>query len=382
MAKGAERNPVFNRRMVLMLLGCLLLFGGIFAFKMFGKVMMNRAFDNMPLPAATVTAARVERQLWQQTLSAVGTMRAVNGVEVTTRAQGVVKRILFDSGQRVEKGDLLAELSAEPEKAQLDVLEAELRLARRDHDRIKALHVRGVTTDAELDETLSKLEQVLANIRVQREEVEKRTVVAPFSGRLGIRRVDLGQNVAPGDPVVSLQQMNPIFVDFYLPEQALSQIKVGLAINVTTDTYPEKTFPGKVSAISPRIDNASRNVLVQATMDNPGDLLRPGMFADVTLDLPGRRALLVVPRTAVSFSPYGNAVFVLKKDPDGGGLIAHKRFVKTGEERGNLVEIIEGVQEGARVATSGLLKLRNRGPVRINNENEMPVKLNPRPGNS
>ncbi|UHQ54559.1 MULTISPECIES: efflux RND transporter periplasmic adaptor subunit [Microbulbifer] len=378
----AGRNPVFNKRMLLMLLGCLLLFGGIFAFKMFGKMMMNRAFDNMPLPAATVTAARVERQLWQESLSAVGTMRAVNGVEVTTRAQGVVQRILFDSGQPAEKGQLLAELSAEPEKAELEVLEAELRLARRNHQRIKALHVKGVTTDAELDDALSTLDRVLASIRVQKETVEEHRVVAPFSGRLGIRRIDLGQNVAPGDPVVSLQQLDPIFVDFYLPGRYFARIKTGLPIEVTTDAFPEKTFPGKVTAIDPGIDSASRNFLLQATMDNPGDQLRPGMFADVSVDLPRRRNVLVVPRTAVSFSPYGNAIFVLQQDPEGNGLVASKRFVKTGEERGDLVEIIEGAEEGERVATSGLLKLRNQSPVTVNNEETLPAKADPQPENS
>ena len=376
-----EVKRVLNKRMLLMLLGCLLLFGGIFAFKMFGKVMMNRAFDNMPLPPATVTSATVERQVWRQRLTAVGSLRAVNGVEVTTRAQGVVRKIHFQSGQSVNKGDILVELSADPETAQLQVLEAELRLARRNHQRIKQLAAEGVATEAELDEAIRALDQVLANIAVQRATVEERSVVAPFSGRLGIRQVDLGENVDPGDPVVSLQQLDPIFADFSLPERHFSKVKLGLSISLTTSAFPGQAFSGRITAIDPKIDDASRNFLLQATLNNPDDQLRPGMFADVSIDLAGERQVLVVPRTAISFAPYGNAVFVLQKNAEGDSLVANKRVVKTGEERGDLVEITLGVEAGEQVASSGLLKLRNEGTVIINNENQPPAELNPQPKN-
>lgn len=378
----SDSGGILNKRMLLMLVGCLLLFGGIFAFKMFGRHMMNRAFDSMPLPAATVTSATVERQTWQENLSAVGTLRAVNGVEVTTEAQGVVSAIHFQSGQPVDKGELLVEIAAEPEKAELQVLEAELRLARRNHERIKALHKRGVTTDADLDNTRSALDQVLANLEVQRATVAKRRITAPFSGVLGIRRIDLGQNVSPGEAVVSLQQLAPIFVDFSLPERHFASIVPDLPVTLTTDAFPGKEYRGRITAIDPRVDSASRNFLVQATLDNPDKDLHPGMYADVAVEIDARRRLLVIPRTALIFSPYGNAVFVLEENEQGDGYVSSKRFVKTGEERGDLVEILQGVSAGEVVASSGLLKLRNDGAVIINNENKPPANADPEPDNS
>ncbi|WP_319024765.1 efflux RND transporter periplasmic adaptor subunit [Microbulbifer hainanensis] len=377
---GVKR--VINKPMLWMLLGCLLLFGGVFAFKIFGKYMMNKAFDNMPLPPATVTAAPAEFQTWRQQLSAVGSLRAVNGVDVTTQAEGVVSAIHFESGDRVKKGVLLVELEAKPERAQLKVLQAELLLARRNNQRTKELHARGVTTDADLDATQSQLEQVLASLEVQRATIAKRNIVAPFSGRLGVRKVDLGENVSPGDPVVSLVQLNPIFADFAVPERHFARVKLELPVSIHTGAFPQQAFPGRITAIDPQVDPASRNFLVQATLQNPDQKLRPGMYADVTVDLAGERRVLVVPRTSIQFAPYGNAVFVLVKNKQGDGLVAQKRVVKLGEERGDLVEILRGVKEGEQVATSGLLKLRNDGAVIINNANEPPAEKNPQPENS
>ncbi|WP_323847390.1 efflux RND transporter periplasmic adaptor subunit [Microbulbifer magnicolonia] len=378
----SHSGGILTKRMLLMLLGCLLLFGGIFAFKMFGQYMMNRAFDTMPLPAATVTSATAEMQTWREKLSAVGTLRAVNGVEVTTEAQGVVSAIHFQSGQTVRKGELLVEIAAEPEKAELQVLKAELRLARRNHERVKALHARGVTTEADLDNTRSALDQVLANLEVQRAEVNKRRITAPFSGALGIRRIDLGQNVNPGEAVVSLQQLDPIYVDFSLPERHFASVARELPVTLTTDAFPGKTYSGQITAIDPRIDSASRNFLVQATLANPEKHLRPGMYADVAVQIDAHRRVLVIPRTALIFAPYGNAVFVLQQGAQGDGTIASKRFVKTGEERGDLVEILQGLRAGEVVASSGLLKLRNEGAVIINNDNPPPAKIDPKPENS
>lgn len=375
-------SEFFNKRMLLMLLGCLLLFGGIFAFKLFGSYMMNKAFDTMALPPATVTSAAAEMQTWRETLSAVGTLSAVNGVEITTEAQGVVSAIHFKSGQSVDKGELLVELTAEPEKAQLQVLQAELKLARRNYERIRELHTTGVTTEAELDDSRSTLERVLANIEVQHANVDELRISAPFSGMLGIRQIDLGQNVSPGEAVVSLQQLDPIYVDFALPERHFSSVARDLPITLTTDAFPGKKFPGRITAMDPRVDSDSRNFLIQATLENTGRQLRPGMYANVVVEVDAERRVLVVPRTAIIFAPYGNAVFVLQKSEEGDGHIAVKRFVKTGEERGDLVEILKGLEAGEPVATSGLLKLRNEGAVIIDNENKPPAQINPKPENS
>lgn len=384
-------RQIFNRRMLWMLLGCLLVFGGIFGFKIFGKYMMNQAFDNMSLPPATITTARVEKQRWQSMLSAVGSMRAVNGVEVTTQAQGEVKAIYFESGQQVNKGDLLVELTAAPETAQIEVLEAERRLAERDFKRISVLKKRGVATLQELDQAQAALDQVVANLAVQRATISERSIHAPFTGQLGIRQVDLGQNVSPGDAVVSLQQLHPIYVDFSLPEQDFSRVSEGMSVTLTAPALPERKFSGRITAINPAIDARNRTFLLQATLENTKRVLRPGMFADVQVQVEKSRSVLVVPRTAISFAPYGNSVFVIQNrnttngERQGGNapdLVAKKRFVKTGEERGDLIEIVEGLKGGEQIATSGLLKLRNEGAVIVNNENPPPQQLNPQPDNS
>ena len=387
----ALARQIFNRRMLWMLLGCLLVFGGIFGFKLFGKYMMNQAFNNMPLPPATITTAQAEIQRWQGTLSAVGSLRAVNGVDVTTQAQGEVKAIYFESGQQVNKGDLLMELTAAPETAQIEVLEAEHRLAARDFKRISVLKKKGVATLQELDQAQATLDQVVANLAVQRATINERSIRAPFSGQLGIRQVDLGQNVAPGDAVVSLQQLHPIYVDFSLSEQDFSRVREGMTISLSAPAQPDQKFSGRITAINPAIDPRNRTFLLQATLENGERLLRPGMFADVEVQVEKSRRALVVPRTAISFAPYGNSVFVIeKREPGAEGdkntkqpqLVAVKRFVKTGEERGDLIEIIQGIKSGEQVATSGLLKLRNEGAVIINNENPPPDQLNPKPDNS
>ncbi|WP_226666278.1 efflux RND transporter periplasmic adaptor subunit [Microbulbifer aggregans] len=381
-------RQIFNRRMLWMLLGCLLVFGGIFGFKMFGKYMMNKVFDNMSLPPATITSAPAERQRWQVILSAVGSLRAVNGVDVTTQAQGEVKAIYFESGQQVKKGDLLMELTAAPQTAQVQVLEAERRLAERDFKRISALYKKGVATLQELDRAQATLDQVIANLAVQHATISERSIHAPFSGQLGIRQVDLGQNVAPGDAVVSLQQLHPIYVDFSLSEQDFSRVREGMSIMTSPPAIPGQQFDGRITAINPAIDPRNRTFLLQATLENAELRLRPGMFADVVVKVEKSRDVLVVPRTAISFAPYGNAVFVIQKPAAGSDpakapeLIAMKRFVKTGEERGDLIEIVEGLKGGELVATSGLLKLRNEGAVIVNNENPPPQQKNPQPDNS
>ncbi|MFV8784189.1 efflux RND transporter periplasmic adaptor subunit [Microbulbifer sp. SA54] len=383
-------RQIFNRRMLWMLLGCLLVFGGIFGFKLFGKYMMNKVFDNMSLPPATITASPVERQRWQVILSAVGSLRAVNGVDVTTQAQGEVKAIYFESGQQVNKGDLLMELTAAPETAQIEVLEAERRLAERDFKRISALYKKGVATLQELDRAQATQDQVIANLAVQRATINERSIRAPFSGQLGIRQVDLGQNVSPGDAVVSLQQLHPIYVDFSLAEQDFSRVREGMSITVSAPAIPGQQFDGRITAINPAVDPRNRTFLLQATLENAERRLRPGMFADVVVKVEKARDVLVVPRTAISFAPYGNAVFVIQKPAAATGgasselpeLVAMKRFVKTGEERGDLIEIVEGLKGGELVATSGLLKLRNEGAVIVNNENPPPRQKDPQPDNS
>ncbi|WP_406828941.1 efflux RND transporter periplasmic adaptor subunit [Microbulbifer sp. ARAS458-1] len=393
-------RQLFNRRMLWMLLACLVVFGGIFGFKIFGNYMMNQFMDNMSLPPATVTSTRVQSQRWQTRLNAVGSLRAINGVDVTTRAQGEVKAIYFESGQTVEKGRLLAELTADPETAQIEVLEAERRLAERDFKRISQLYEKGVATLRELDQAQAALDQVLANLLVQRATISERTIVAPFSGQLGIRQVDLGQSVAPGDAVVSLQQLHPIYVDFSLSEQDFTRVSEGQSVELTAAALPAQKFHGRITAIDPAIDPSNRTFQLQATLDNPQRQLRPGMFADVAVQLENFRNVLVVPRTAISYAPYGNSVFVIRKSkgkPATGGSdkkmmgrgnakpaewIAIKRFVKTGEERGDLIEITEGVEAGEQVATSGLLKLRNEGGVIINNDNPPPEQIAPDPENS
>lgn len=391
---------IFSKRMVIMLIILAVVFGLIFGFKAFMGKMMNDFFDNMPQPAA-VSTYEARQDNWASILEAVGTVNAVNGVNVTAQVPGEVEAIEFESGDSVKKGDVLIRLEAAADRAQLNALEATAGLARQEYDRYQRLFKQGSISRSELDNRRAQRDQAVAQAQAQREQLNYKTVRAPFDGVLGIRQVDLGQFLQAGTPVVSLNQLQPIFVDFALPEQELSRIEKGLKVRVTLDAYTDQQFEGEISAIEPGVSEATRNVSVQARFENEDNKLRPGMFASVDIQLPQSEDVVVIPRTAISYAPYGNAVFVLKDAPqkgesdeneesdadsekkaEGADKIVKKRFVKLGRRRGDLVAVIDGLKPGEVVATSGLLKLRNDAAVTIENDVQPSTEATPTPGNS
>ena len=376
-----KRPPSTRKRMILMLVAALVIFGGVFGIKAMIGAQTNKFFDNMPQPAVAVSSANARMQAWSDDAEAVGTFVAVNGADVTTESGGVVRSIEFDAGQPVRAGAVLVRLNSANEEATLRSLEASAKLAKVQADRWRKL---GADKLVSLDDVQSKVTAAAtaqAQVDAQRALIEQKTIRAPFSGVLGIRKVNLGQFVSPGDAIVSLQQLDPIYLDFSLPEQRIGQLVEGSMVRATVDAMPGAVFDGKVTAIEPLVDPNTRNFKAQATVQNPDGKLRPGSFAHVGFALGGERQVVVIPQTAVSFNPYGNAVFVIskvkrkpgEKDMQGKPLTGDKfvvtqRFVKTGATRGDLIAVTEGLKPGERVATSGLLKLRNDAEVTINND--------------
>ncbi len=385
-------------RMIVMLLAVGLLFAAIFGFKWFGNKMMNQAMDSMPQPPVTITAASARSEHWARTIEAVGTVVAVNGTQVTTEAAGVVAAIRFESGQSARKGEVLVELDTTTEQATLRSLEAGLHLAISQRDRFRELFTRNqAVAKADLDEREADAERLQAEAAVQRALIARKTIRAPFDGVLGVRRVNLGQYLAPGDAIVSLQSLDPIYVDFSLPEQQLDAVAAGQPVEVTLDAVPGQSFIGTVTAIEPQIDTATRNFLAQATLDNPEQRLRPGAFARIKAEVGNGEHVVVIPQTAISFNPYGNSVYVIaEREPSsepaaaaaqadgetGPKRVVRQRFVQTGATRGDLIVVSQGLRPGERVATSGLLKLGNDAEVVIEDKVEPAADADPRPDNS
>ncbi|MGM0563095.1 MAG: efflux RND transporter periplasmic adaptor subunit [Pseudomonadota bacterium] len=378
-----------NKRMMIMLGGCVVLFGGIFGYKAFVGHMMTQYFNNMPQQAITVNAREAVKDNWALSLDAVGSVHAINGVEVTTQMAGSVDNIHFNSGDRVKRGETLVSLDSRTDRAQLQSMEAAARLAQQEYERNKKLYERGSISESNLERVVSERDQAVANAEAQRELVKQKTIRAPFAGELGLRQINLGQYLTPGSPIVTLQQLDPIYINFSLPEQNLNEIAQGLKARATMGAWPGEQFEGEITAMEPGVDSQTRNFNIQATFDNKDLKLRPGMFAQVSIQLPESEDVVVVPRTAIKFSPYGNSVFIISEKKVEGEegeektqLIVTNRFVKTGRERGDLVAVTEGLEPGERVATSGLLKLRNDAVVTIDEDNEPGADPTPQPENS
>ena len=394
-SRAATRKPSSKKRMALMLIGAAVVFGGVFAVKSVMNTGMNEFFDNMPQPPASVSAAVAKSERWRDGAEAVGTFVAVNGTDVTTEAGGVIRTILFEPGQRVKAGTVLVRLNTANEEATLRALEAAAKLAVSQRDRWRELGQQKLVSLDEVEQRAADAASALAQVEAQRALIAQKTIRAPFDGTLGIRKANLGQFIAPGSPIVNLQSINPIFLDFTLPQQRMDQLVEGTIIRATVDSLPGRTFDGRITAIEPLIDTETRSVKVQATFLNEDNDLRPGTFAKVGFDLGGEQSVVVIPQTAVSFNPYGNAVFVIREmqyGPDeksmdgkpltGSKLVVQQRFIKTGATRGDLVAVTEGLKPGERVVTSGLLKLRNDATVTINNKVEPSAETAPKPGNS
>lgn len=347
---------------------------------------MIAAGENSSPPPESVTTAVAEAALWQPRLKAVGSVAAVQGVLASAESAGTVTEIAFRSGTEVETGDILIRLDTSIEEAQLAAVEAELELAELSLKRARELRQTRSNSQADLDAALAKQKGAEARVRNTLAAIEKKTVRAPFSGRLGIRQVDLGQFLGSGEPIVSVQSFEPIYVDFWMPQQHLAKLAVGQTVQVTADTAPDILQEGQLTTISPEVDATTRSVRCRATFSNSEAILRPGMFVEATIILPEEEEVLSIPATAVIFAPYGNSVFVIreKEDSDSGEIasIANQQFVRLGERRGDFVSVISGLDPGDTVVTSGAFKLRNGVKVVVFNDLAPEADIAPTPADS
>jgi membrane fusion protein (multidrug efflux system) len=359
------------KRMLIMLVLFGVVLGGLFGFKVFVNGKIKEAMAGMANTPQTVSAAKAESSDWQPTIDAVGSLRAVRGADLSLEVSGVVEEILFQSGDEVQAGQILLRLRAEDEIAKLQSLEATAQLAQITYDRDVQLFKARAISQAVVDNDEANLRNFKAQVAQQKAIVDKKTLRAPFAGRLGLRQVDLGQFLSAGTVIATLQSLDPIFVDFLLPQQAVAQLTVGAKVEAKVDAFPDRMFTGKITAINPKIETASRNIQVRATLPNADQKLLPGMFATVQLETGAAQRLITLPQTAVSYNPYGSLVYLVDdkgKDPDGKPqLTARQVFVTTGATRGDQVAILKGVAEGDMVVTSGQIKLRNGVPVVVDN---------------
>lgn len=375
-----------KKRIALVFFVLLLAVGIIAGIKVLQIRRMIEQGKNFVPPPETVTTAIAQKNTWELTVPAVGSLEAVQGLQVTAELPGRIEKIAFDSGARVEQGDLLVKFDTSSEEAQLRSAEAAADLARINYDRVARLVKMKSTAQADVDSAEARLKEARAQCDLIKAVIAKKTVRAPFAGRLGIRLVNLGQILKEGEPIVTLQALEPIHVNFHLPQQQLNLVQKGSTVRVTANTLPSGSIEGTVTAINPEVDEATRNVRIQATLHNREENLRPGMFVNVSLVRPERMEVLIVPATALLYAPYSDSVFVVeeKKDENNNpnGKILRQQFVRLGEKRGDFVAVLSGLKEGEVVVSTGVFKLRNGMAVTVDNTVEPEFKLNPEPADS
>ena len=373
-----------RRRMTVMLVGVILLLGLIFVFNQAKTMLIKHFISSAGLPPATVSTMIVQFEEWQPMLSSVGNMRAYRGVELSTGVEGLVEQVPVKSGMDVKEGSLLIKLVDAAEVAQLQSLKAQAELAKVINDRDKQqLAIQAISKNV-FDTSAADAKSKRALVQQQEALIVKKNLKAPFSGRVGIVTLNPGQYVSPSDKLMTLQTIDPIFIDFTLPQSTVSAIDVGQSIALSTDAYKGVTFAGKITAISPKVDLNTRNIQVEALLPNPDKKILPGMFANVNINLGDKVRLLTLPLTAVTYNPYGSTVFIAKKTErlgkDGQPVLeAQQVFVTTGSTRGDQVAITKGLEAGATVVTSGQLKLKNGTPLIINNKVLPANSPNPKP---
>jgi membrane fusion protein, multidrug efflux system len=380
-----RKEELMAKRMILMLTvtAALIAALGFVKFKQIQTAIAQGASFQPPPEAVTTIVAQQEQ--WPATLSAIGTMAAVQGVTVSADLPGTVERIAFESGKPVREGEVLALLDTQQEQAQLAAVEAQRDLARLNFDRMQGLLNERVISRAEFDSATAEHRQAEARVGEIRAAIARKTIRAPFSGILGIRHVNLGQYLSPGDALVTLQSLNPIYVNFGVPQQAAGQMRLGRRVRITTDDLAGAAFAGNVTAIDSIVDEATRNVQVQATLANPDGKLRPGMFVQTEVILGASRSVISLPASAISYAPYGDSVFVVTdlKDPNGKTYRGvRQQFVTPGAARGDQIAIVSGVNAGDEVVTSGVFKLRNGAAVVVNNKVRPANSPAPKPENS
>jgi membrane fusion protein (multidrug efflux system) len=363
----------------------ILVVAGIAAIKMRSIHALQARMAMMKIPPATVSTVTAALADWQHHLHAVGSLAAVQGVTVSNQIEGAVAIVSFESGQRVQAGDLLVQQDISADTAQLRGFEAQAELARLTLVRAKELRAKETNSQADLDSAEAQFKAAVAAADNERAIIAKKTIRAPFSGILGIRQVNIGQFLPAGGSIVSLQALDPIYANFSLPQQDLGVLRAGQTVRMTVDAYPGAVFEGKVNALESRVDDASRNILVEATYANADARLVPGMYASVDVVLPGADHLVTLPESAIVYNPYGNAVYVVERSRSGSGeesLVARQHFVTLGDTRGDQVSVVKGVKPGDEVVTAGQLKLHNGSPIVVNNSVQAPSDPAPTPPNT
>jgi membrane fusion protein, multidrug efflux system len=359
------------KRMVIMLIAVAIVFGGIFGFQAFKASMIKKFMASMKAPPQTISATKAESTEWQPTIEAVGSLRAVKGADLSLEVSGVVDSITFNSGDDVKQGAVLLKLRSDDDAAKLTSLQATAELGELTYQRdLKQFKIQAVS-QATLDTDVANLKNAKAQLAEQQAVLDKKTLRAPFAGHLGIRAVDIGQYLSAGTTIVTLQALDPVFMDFFVPQQSIDQLRIGEDVAVKIDAFKGQTFTGKISAINPKVDASTRNVQVRATLQNPDHKLLPGMYATVDIATGAPQTLITLPQTAITYNPYGDTVYVVDKkgqQADGKAqLVARQTFVTTGATRGDQVAVLKGVEAGETVVTAGQIKLHNGSPVLINN---------------
>jgi membrane fusion protein (multidrug efflux system) len=358
------------KRMIIMLICLGILFGLVFGIYMIRKHKIAEAVAKFHPPATTVSSSKAKEETWESYLSAVGSITAISGVDVTTQTNGMVDKIYFTSGSIVKKGAPLVDLDDRLEVASLKNNNAQLALAKITYTRSLDLFKKGAQSKSTLDTDKANLEEAQANVESTQTQLSYFHIKAPFSGDIGIRQVDLGEYIQPGTSIASLQSLDPLYVQFYINEQDIKKISVGQSITLTTDAYPDKEYKGTVTALDSELNSSSRSISVIATVANKDMKLLPNMFAHVHIMLPEKRQIVVLPQTAISYNLYGDAVYIIKgkTDKDGKSIqVADLVYIKVGERRGDTAEIISGVKVGDSVVSSGQVKLNSGAEVSINN---------------
>lgn len=359
------------KRMFIMLVIMALVLGGVFGFIRFKGQMIKQFMTAGGIPVQTVSTMTASALEWDSTLQTIGTVRAVQGVDVSAEVAGLVEKIYFQQGDQVKAGMPLLKLRDNQEAAKLKSLLSTAELARITYQRDKAQLAVHAVSQQVVDTDKAQLDMALANVAEQKALLAQKLILAPFDGQLGLRHIDVGQYLTAGTPIVTLQNLQHVFVDFFMPQQALAVLKMGQGVIVKTEIYPEQPFQGEVTVINPKVDIKTRNVEVRAILTNTALKLRPGLYVTVDIDTGNQQKLITLPRTAISFNPYGSLVYRVeangKDDKGQAKLMAKQVFVKTGATRGDQIAIVEGLREGDVVVTSGQIKLRNGTPVSIDN---------------
>jgi membrane fusion protein (multidrug efflux system) len=360
-----------TKRMVIMLVSVGVVLFAIFGFQAFKAMMIRKFISAMSSPPQTISAARAGYSEWQAKIEAVGSLRAVKGADLSLEVAGIVDSILFNSGDDVEQGAELLKLRADDDFAKLESLRAMADLSQIVNDRDQKQFKMQAVSQATLDTDAANLKNAKAQVDQQQAMIEKKILRAPFAGHLGIRAVDVGQYLSPGTLIVTLQALDPIYLDFFVPQQSVAQIGLGQAVVAHVDAFKEQKFVGEITAINPKVEAGSRNVQVRATLKNPDHKLLPGMYATVDISTGAPQNYITLPQTAITYNPYGNTVYIIdSKAAEGDGkpqLVARQTFVTTGATRGDQVAVLKGVTEGDMVVTAGQIKLHNGSAVIIDN---------------